>query len=99
MLGESGRGTHIHSTEPAEEIRQVFSQSERNAKSAIGGNGLRWAPDGTKLTGGFDPRGDCPSVPRMSSDEACKAMPTSSAQGTPCVYRNGPEAPRAVPAE
>ena len=30
-LGESGRGTHIHSTEPADEIRQVFSQSDRNA--------------------------------------------------------------------
>ena len=28
-LGESGRGTHIHSTEPAEEIKQVFSQSDR----------------------------------------------------------------------
>ncbi|SHU19163.1 Uncharacterised protein [Mycobacteroides abscessus subsp. abscessus] len=31
MLGESGRGTHIHSTDPLEAIRQVFSQSERNA--------------------------------------------------------------------
>ena len=30
-LGESGRGTHIHSTEPAAETRQVFSQSDRNA--------------------------------------------------------------------
>jgi hypothetical protein len=30
-LGESGRGTHSHSTEPADEIRQVFSQSDRNA--------------------------------------------------------------------
>ena len=30
-LGESGRGAHIHSTDPADEIRQVFSQSERNA--------------------------------------------------------------------
>ena len=30
-LGESGRGTHNHSTAPAEEIRQVFSQSDRNA--------------------------------------------------------------------
>jgi hypothetical protein len=30
-LAESGRGTHSHSTEPADEIRQVVSQSDRNA--------------------------------------------------------------------
>ena len=31
MLGESGRGTHIHSTAPAGEIKQFDSQSDRNA--------------------------------------------------------------------
>ena len=30
-LGESGRGTHIHSTAPDGAIRQLDSQSERNA--------------------------------------------------------------------
>jgi hypothetical protein len=29
--GESGRGTHIHSTAPLGAIRQVLSQSERKA--------------------------------------------------------------------
>src|SRR6478735_10036693 len=39
-LGESGRGTHIHSTAPLGATRQLDSQSDRNAYSAIGGNGL-----------------------------------------------------------
>lgn len=30
-LGESGRGTHIHSTEPLRAIRQFVSVSDRNA--------------------------------------------------------------------
>ena len=30
-LGESGRGTHIHSTAPAGDTRQFDSQSDRNA--------------------------------------------------------------------
>ena len=30
-LGESGRGRHIHSTEPLRAIRHTVSQSERNA--------------------------------------------------------------------
>src|SRR6478735_5827133 len=35
MLGESGRGTHIHSTAPDGAIRQFDSQSERNAYSPM----------------------------------------------------------------
>jgi len=30
-LGESGRGAHSYSTDPLEEVRQVFSQSETKA--------------------------------------------------------------------
>src|SRR2546430_1252657 len=37
-LGLSGRGRHIHSTRPLGAIRQLTSQSERNAYSAIGGD-------------------------------------------------------------
>src|SRR5262252_4585124 len=39
-LGLSGRGRHIHSTRPVGAMRQLTSQSDRNAYSAIGGNGL-----------------------------------------------------------
>src|SRR5207253_8490170 len=39
-LGLSGRGTHIHSTLPLGAIRQLASQSERNAYSAMGGKEL-----------------------------------------------------------
>src|SRR5581483_1214013 len=39
-LGPSGRGRHIHSTRPLGAIRQLASQSERNAYSAMGGNEL-----------------------------------------------------------
>ncbi len=39
MLGESTRGTHIHSTLPLGAISAVTSQSERKPWSAIGGNG------------------------------------------------------------
>lgn len=31
MLAESGRGTHIHSTEPLRAMRQLVSQSDRKA--------------------------------------------------------------------
>jgi hypothetical protein len=31
MDGESGRGTHIHSTAPLGAMRQVLSQSDRKA--------------------------------------------------------------------
>src|SRR5713101_8533347 len=43
-LGLSGRGTHIHSTRPLGAINALTSQSERNAKSAIGGNALVTCP-------------------------------------------------------
>src|ERR1700722_7863106 len=36
-LGESGRGRHNHSMEPSGATRQLFSQSEMNPYSAIGG--------------------------------------------------------------
>src|SRR5437879_12761634 len=39
-LGLSGRGRHIHSTRPLGAIRQLTSQSDRKAYSAIGGKGL-----------------------------------------------------------
>jgi hypothetical protein len=39
-LGESGRGRHSHSIDPSGAIRQLFSQSERKAYSAMGGNSL-----------------------------------------------------------
>ena len=40
MLGESGRGRHIHSTQPSGAISVLTSQSDRKAYSAIGGNML-----------------------------------------------------------
>src|SRR6266550_2959338 len=39
-LGLSGRGRHIHSTRPLGAIRQLTSQSDRKAYSAMGGKGL-----------------------------------------------------------
>src|SRR2546430_2785171 len=39
-LGLSGRGRHIHSTRPLGAIRQLTSQSDRKAYSAMRGNGL-----------------------------------------------------------
>jgi hypothetical protein len=39
-LGESGRGRHSHSTDPPGAIRQLASQSEMKAYSAIGGKSL-----------------------------------------------------------
>ncbi len=41
MLGESGRGTHIHSTLPDGAISALVSQSERNPYSPMCGNLLR----------------------------------------------------------
>src|SRR5690606_40595767 len=38
-LGESNRGRHSQSTEPSGATKAPVWQSERNAKSAIGGNG------------------------------------------------------------
>src|SRR4051812_30757954 len=38
MLGASGRGKHIHSTDPSGATNAWFSQSDRNAYSAMGGN-------------------------------------------------------------
>src|SRR4051794_8960028 len=38
-LGPSKRGRHIHSTAPLGATRAQVSQSDRNAYSAIGGNG------------------------------------------------------------
>ncbi len=38
-LAESNRGTHSQSTEPSGAISEPVWQSERNAYSAIGGNG------------------------------------------------------------
>jgi hypothetical protein len=46
-LGLSGRGKHIHSTRPLGATRQLTSQSERNAYSAMGGNGLLTRGSGT----------------------------------------------------
>ena len=39
-LGESGRGRQSHSTDPSGAMRQLSSQSERKAYSAIGGKSL-----------------------------------------------------------
>src|SRR4051794_13594810 len=39
MLGESKRGTHSQSTEPSGATRAPVWQSDRNAYSAMGGNG------------------------------------------------------------
>src|SRR4030095_13017853 len=39
-LRPSGRGEHSHSTLPLGATRALVSQSDRNAYSAIGGNGL-----------------------------------------------------------
>ena len=39
-LGESTRGRHSHSTFPLGATSATVSQSDRNAYSAIGGNGL-----------------------------------------------------------
>src|SRR3954453_19396788 len=72
-LGESGRGTHSHSTEPADEIRQVFSQSDRNAESAIGGNGFRNDPLGAYGTGAVTVSG-AGAVAPLASSFCCRTM-------------------------
>jgi hypothetical protein len=52
-LGLSGRGRHIHSTRPEGAIRQLASQSERKAYSAIGGNELViWKGPGSGASSG-----------------------------------------------
>src|SRR5207247_8660934 len=58
-LRPSGRGRHIHSTRPLGAIRQLTSQSERNAYSEMGGKGL---PDGDARTSSAASPGCCPSV-------------------------------------
>ena len=83
-LGLSGRGTHIHSTRPVGAIRQLTSQSERNAYSAMGGNGL--ATRGSATCGPISTTGAWPS-PLTAVTMDRPRSPGRALRAIFCLYR------------